>query len=131
MLHQDRGCQAIAERWFALASRDEATADLGWFWIFRGANLALAEAFEEAEQCHRRASQLPGDPDEAFLNLGYVLRAQRKYADAEAAFEQALDLTPDYPEAEKALAGLRQLPSAFSLIEPLAAHPITRLNGRV
>jgi tetratricopeptide (TPR) repeat protein len=51
--------------------------------------------------------------DEAYFNLGLVLRAQERYQEALACFEKALELTPDYREAitaksdvEKAIAYL-------------------------
>jgi len=52
--------------------------------------------------------------DEAYLNLGLVLRAQERYKEALACFEKALELTPDYRKAitaksdiEKAIAYLQ------------------------
>lgn len=72
-----------------------------------GACLAAHGKHEEALAIHRHATELEGDPDEAFLNVGLILRAQGKLGDAAEAFESALRLCPDYPAASKALEDVR------------------------
>lgn len=115
MLKARHGSLDAAEEWFRRATSDDVGRDKGWMWIMRGSNLAVAGRFDEAAECHLRAAQLPGDPDEALLNLGYVRRAQGRYADAIDAFRKALEITPDYPEAKTALEGLGEIFSAMEL----------------
>ena len=76
-------------------------------WILLGACLARNGKHEEALAIHRHATELEGDPDEAFLNIGLILRAQGKLVDAAEAFENALKLCPDYPAASAALEDVR------------------------
>jgi tetratricopeptide (TPR) repeat protein len=115
MLFKHVGHRAEAEMWFAKATADAYGASQGWIWIARGANLAVAGQFSEAEQCHRRAAEFEDYRDEAQLNLGYVLRAQRRYHEAVLAFGEALSITPDYPEAREALEGLSGMEEAMDL----------------
>ena len=82
--------------------------------IFLGALLAKKGDFAGAETSHRKAIRCSeGRVDEAYLNLGLVLRAQEHYKEALACFERAIEMTPDYREAitkkadlEKAIAYL-------------------------
>lgn len=83
-------------------------ADLSTPWILMGVCYALAGRLTDAEACHRKAATCAGDPDEALLNLGYVLRAQLRLDEASAALEAALSLTPDYPEAARVLRDVRR-----------------------
>lgn len=109
MLKADHGALSDGERWFRLATEDDYGGAKGWIWVMRGSNLAVAGRFEEAAACHERATQLLGDRDEAFLNLGYVRRAQGRYAEAVDAFRKALEITPDFPKAKTALEGLADI----------------------
>lgn len=118
-----------AEKWFRSATDDEIGAQKGWIWIMRGANLAYAGRFEEAAACHERAAQMPGDPDEAFLNLGYVRRAQGRYADAIDAFRKALEITPDYREAQTALEGLVDIFRAIEFATSVSSDPCDSERG--
>ncbi|MBK6691851.1 MAG: tetratricopeptide repeat protein [Myxococcales bacterium] len=88
--------------WLRCATDLRPTETSGW--IMMGCAYALAGRFTEAAACHQRATVCDGDPDEAFLNLGYVLRAEARFEEAREAFARALLLTPDYPEARSALA---------------------------
>lgn len=120
MLYHDWGKYALAEEHWEQSCC--ARNPPGWAWIMRGANLARCERFDEAADCQRKAVNIREecDRDEAFLNLGYVLRAQGKYSDATDAFRSALAITPDYPEAITALNGLQNwadsLQQAWSLL---------------
>src|SRR5262249_5106813 len=77
MLYDDWGNHELAEEYWEKACA--ANGAPGWAWIMRGANLAALGKFEEAEACHRKATTLDDcDQDEAYLNLGYVIRAQRR-----------------------------------------------------
>jgi tetratricopeptide (TPR) repeat protein len=115
------GQLAEAENWHQCATRSQEAQEEAFFWVFRGGNLARLERFEEAAECHRRATQLRGAVDEAWLNLGFVLRAQRKYDEALHAFRQALEITPDYPEALQAIAELAEIHDAIRFMCELDA----------
>jgi len=72
--------------------------------IFLGALLAVTGRLTEAEAVHREATRCPkGCIDEAYLNLGLVLRAQRRYKEARSSFQKALKITPTYKEARRHL----------------------------
>ena len=65
--------------------------------IFLGAILAKKGNLEAAEASHRKATHCNKGPiDEAFFNLGLVLRAQERYSEALACLERALDIEPEY-----------------------------------
>ena len=72
--------------------------------IFLGAALAKKGNFTEALRHHRAALKCKkGATDEAYLNIGYILRAQEKFEEAKVCFEKALEIDSDYKEALKAL----------------------------
>src|SRR5262249_8613833 len=97
-LYRERGDYANAEKWYRKAI-DLDPEDAGKH-IFLGALLAKRGDFSAAEAVHRKATRCSkGLEDEAYLNLGLVLRAQERYQEALACFEKAIELTPDYREA--------------------------------
>jgi tetratricopeptide (TPR) repeat protein len=68
--------------------------------IFLGALLAIKGDLEAAEKVHRDGTGCSeGRMDEAYLNLGLVLRAQERYAEALECFTKVFDLSPDNEEA--------------------------------
>jgi tetratricopeptide (TPR) repeat protein len=72
--------------------------------IFLGAVLAKQGRFHEAEAEHRAAIACPeGCIDEAYLNLGFVLRARERFAEAAECFREAIRLDPEYRPARRAL----------------------------
>lgn len=122
MLYMDAGQHDRAEAEFAQSVSDPEAHASTWFWIIRGANFARATQLDAAERCHRTGTTMTdGDLDEAWLNLGLVLRAQGRYPDAIDAFRRALELTPDY---EEAIDGLRSLDGIDE-----AQTQIVRLDG--
>jgi tetratricopeptide (TPR) repeat protein len=107
------GRHADAEEWFAKAIQ-AAPADAQSH-IFLGGMLARLGQLERAAECHRRATTCRDGPiDEAWLNLGLVLRALGQYANARDAFDQALALNPDYAEARRARVDVTQAIAAES-----------------
>lgn len=84
-----------AEKWYRKAlERKPENADE---WYVLGSLLAQKGDLGGAEVCHRRATQCAeGCVDEAYLNLGLVLRAQERYEEALECFKKALEITPDY-----------------------------------
>lgn len=77
-------------------------------YIMKGACLAKAGDFETAKELHDLATHLEGDPDEAYLNLGLIYRAEGKLYAAKKAFMQALKITPEYYEARDGLDDVNQ-----------------------
>jgi len=73
--------------------------------IYLGGILALRGRLPEAEAIYREATEecFDGCIDEAFLNLGFVLRAQERFAEAAACFRDALQIDPHYRAASRAL----------------------------
>jgi tetratricopeptide (TPR) repeat protein len=118
MLYDDWGNHDLAEEYWEKACAK--TGAPAWAWIMRGANLAAMGKFEEAEACHRKATTLNDcDQDEAYLNLGYIARAQRRYVEAEDAFRKALEISPEYPKAIEGLRSLEGLNEALDTINKL------------
>lgn len=75
---------------------------------YLGGLLAKSGRLMEAEAAHRAATRcIEGCRDEAFLNLGLVLRAQERYEEAAECFERALELDPKYDAAKRALRDVR------------------------
>jgi tetratricopeptide (TPR) repeat protein len=112
MIKEQLGHRESAEVDFAAAAKSAEVARAGWFWVIRGTNLAAMGQFQQAEACHRKALRCKdADAGEAYLNLGYVLRAQGRYMEAVDAFEACLRAAPgnaDAGEAIDTLAGVRE-----------------------
>ena len=71
--------------------------------IFLGAIQAKQGMLDSAEKTHRRATLCKkGSIEEAYLNLGLVLRAKERLEEALVCFEKALDLDPKYCAAQDA-----------------------------
>jgi tetratricopeptide (TPR) repeat protein len=97
----DRGHFVKAERWFR-KSIAEAPADTEGY-IYLGCMFARLGRLADAERLHRQATACTtGVFDEAYHNLGLVLRAQRRYPEAVECFELARRIDPDYAEAREA-----------------------------
>jgi tetratricopeptide (TPR) repeat protein len=97
-----RGDFEESHRWYGraiISGPDDAGP-----WIFRGALLAVWGRFEESKLCHRRATQCAeGCIEEAWYNLGLILRAQERFDEAANCLRQALAIDPDYEIARQAL----------------------------
>ncbi|HEY8748036.1 MAG TPA: tetratricopeptide repeat protein [Tepidisphaeraceae bacterium] len=93
---------ATAEQWYrqAIATDPDDTAG----YIYLGAMLARVGRLIEAEKIHRRGTECSkGCVDEAFLNLGLVLRALEQYSAAADCFTEAVRRDPHYQLAKHAL----------------------------
>jgi tetratricopeptide (TPR) repeat protein len=111
-LHQESGHYDEAEKWYRKAV--ELSPDDAGRHVFLGALLAKKGEFRAAEECHRRGTRCSkGCVDEAYLNLGLVLRAQERYAEAMECFQKALELTPDY---EGAITGKSDMENVMGLL---------------
>src|ERR1700693_350455 len=79
----------------------------------------LASAYSAMQQYDKAIGVLKtglvaeGDRDEVYLNLGYKYRAIGCYQEAQEAFQNALEITPDYEEAAVAL---RDVNSALDIL---------------
>ena len=102
----EKGAYRIAERWYRKAvSCDKDTINF----VFLGGCLAKQGRFAEAKRCHRQAINIASDPtDEAYYNLGLILRAEEKHDEALAAFKEALKIDPKYREAKIAIRDLEK-----------------------
>lgn len=108
LLEQDQSNVALAESWFrrAIKARPyDATP-----YVYLGALLAKNGRLDEAEACHRQATACPdGCIDEAYLNLGLVLRAKERYLDALHSFREALERDPLDAATLEAIDDMEQL----------------------
>jgi tetratricopeptide (TPR) repeat protein len=87
----------------------EADPNDATYRIFLGAVLARQGNLQAAEVEHRQATQCSeGCIDEAYLNLGLVLRAQDRFEEAAHCFRAAIRLDPNYREAAAALRDVEQ-----------------------
>ena len=106
-LFRARGDFEAAASWYRRAV--DAAPDQAGARIYLGGVLALAGKLVEAEAAHRAATACEhGCRDEAFLNLGLVLRARGRYEEAAASFESALQIDPTYRPAKLALRDVRR-----------------------
>lgn len=96
-----RGDAAAAENCYRRAVATDEDHACGY--IFLGGMLARQGRLEEAVAVHRRGTQCKrGAIDEAFHNLGLILRAMGRYDDAIASFDAALEIDPEYQVAKEA-----------------------------
>jgi tetratricopeptide (TPR) repeat protein len=101
-LYRYRGDFAGAEPWYQKAI-DEDPDDAGSY-IFLGAAQAQQGKLKQAEETHRRATQCTdGCIDEAYCNLGLVLRGQGRLTEAAECFRKAVEISPKYADAIEAL----------------------------
>ena len=116
---RDQGRYDEAERWYRRAVQLKSE-DAGWH-VFLGALLARKGDLCGAEACHRKATQCAeGCVDEAYVNLGYVLRAQERYEEALQSFDKALEITPDYTEATVGKSDMEKVIEFLGANEPKA-----------
>jgi tetratricopeptide (TPR) repeat protein len=99
-LHRERGDYSRAVRCYRKAVElGPRTSTL----VFLGAALARTGDLAGAKRCHRRAARLATEnPDEAYCNLGLILRAERRYEQAIACFDRAIEHDPKYTFAFEA-----------------------------
>jgi len=124
-LYRKKGEFRRAEIWYRKAVAGDPR-DATWH-IFLGALLAVSGRLKEAEAAHRKATRCrEGCIDEAYLNLGLVLRAQQRYAEARGCFQKALKITPAYKEALQQLKDMEQV----LILTRKRANPQGQANGR-
>ncbi len=126
-LQRAKGDYQAAAAWYRRAidnMPDEASGH-----IYLGGILARSGRLKEAEMAHRAAIRCTqGCRDEAYLNLGLVLRAQERHEEAATCFEQALQLDPKYAGARKALRDVRNtLSFSRDARKEMAALPVAEV----
>jgi tetratricopeptide (TPR) repeat protein len=101
-LYKAKGNYHLASAWYhkaCVAYPQEASSH-----IYLGSLFARMGELDQAEQKHRDAIACQyGCTDEAWLNLGLVLRAQERYSEAAEAFQEAIKIDPKYEAAKHAL----------------------------
>jgi tetratricopeptide (TPR) repeat protein len=107
-IHRARGEPREAEVAYRRASA-YAPLDASPY-IYLGGMLAGLGRLSEAEELHRSATRcVEGCIDEAWLNLGFVLRAQGRYFEALECFRRVLALEADDATAAAAVVDLEQV----------------------
>jgi tetratricopeptide (TPR) repeat protein len=97
-LFEQSGDYDQAAAWYRKAI--EADPRDATYRIFLGGVLAKQGRLHEAEEAHRGAvACAEGCSDEAYLNLGLVLRARERFRDAADCFREALRLDSEYRAA--------------------------------
>lgn len=97
--YRRRGDFRTAEYWLRKAA---ALDTEGVHNILLGSLLARRGNFKDAKLAHQKAIELgKADTDEAHLNLGYILRAEKSYRMALEHANKALEICPNYPQALK------------------------------
>jgi tetratricopeptide (TPR) repeat protein len=95
-----------AAKWYRMVVDLKPDDTCGY--AFLGAALARQGKLAEAEEVHRSATRCnEGCIDEAYHNLGLVLRGQGRFEEAITCFEKAIELDPKYAAAKEALADVR------------------------
>jgi tetratricopeptide (TPR) repeat protein len=126
-LHRARGEFKAAAAWYRQAI--DAVPEEASPRIYLSGVLARSGRLKEAESSLRAAVRCAlGCRDEAYLNLGFVLRAQGRYEEAATCFEQALALDPKYAAARKALRDVR---SAIRYGQVICPHSAPWLTERL
>ena len=93
---------AAAESFYRLAIKEAPNDASGY--IYLGGMLAKVGRVSEAEPILQRATEcLRGCLDEAYLNLGFVLRARGEYLRALEAFRESLRIDPEDQDSIDAL----------------------------
>ncbi len=97
-----RGEYHIAAEWYQKAVEAAPLDATGY--IYLGSTLARQGRLSAAEIVHRKATACTeGCIDEAYYNLGLVLRGQGRLEESRDCFESALQLDSNYQEAREAL----------------------------
>ena len=101
-LYRYRGELDQAALWYEKAIEEDP--DEASSYIFLGASKALQGKLIEAEAIQRKAASCGnGMIEEAFHNLGLVLRGQMRLLEAADCFRRAIEIDPEYDAAIEAL----------------------------
>jgi tetratricopeptide (TPR) repeat protein len=106
-LFRYRGNFPEAECWYRKAAEEDPEEAASY--IFLGAVQARQGNLKAAEISHRRATKCSrGCIDEAFHNLGLVLRGQGRFTEAAQCFRKAVEIDAEYEGAIQALKDVTQ-----------------------
>lgn len=106
-LHKASGGYETAACWYRRAI--DAAPDQAGARIYLGGVLAVSGKLKEAEAVLRAATRCSrGCRDEAYLNLGLVLRSLDRLEEAAECLSRALEVDPRYKPAKHALRDVRQ-----------------------
>jgi tetratricopeptide (TPR) repeat protein len=101
-LFRYRGNFSEAEHWYRKAVEEDSKNATSL--ILLGSVQARQGNLKAAEMSHRQATTcVEGCIDEAFHNLGLVLRGQGRFAEAADCFHKAIAIDPEYADAVEAL----------------------------
>lgn len=99
-MYRGKGEYRRAEGWYRKAVEAKASVNN---LVFLGACLAKQGKYGEAKRYHRRAIKTGAEEaDEAYYNLGLILRAEGKNEEALECFERAIEIDPKYTLAKQA-----------------------------
>lgn len=100
--------------------------------IMKEAMLAMeADRWLEAEQSYRKVIAMGDCLPQPWGNLGLCLMMQRRFDEAEAAFNQALELDPDYELAKRNLKLLPSIRKSGQLPEMKTTQPFADTKVRL
>jgi len=103
-VHEQRGDYEQAMSWYRRMIESLPEDNRGY--VYLGGMLAKQGRLREAEEVHRTATERCDKSrglEEAFHNLGLVLRAQERYEEAANCFSEAIRIDPKDRPARKAL----------------------------
>jgi tetratricopeptide (TPR) repeat protein len=105
-LYDQAGDFELAKQWYRRAIRAAPDNAIGY--IFLGGLFSRQGRFVQAEKVLRQAIKCTdGSIDEAFLNLGFNLRAQDRLKEALVCFQRAISIDPHYSLAKHAIRDVR------------------------
>lgn len=91
--YKEMGDYKEAVKWYDKVIEIYPNETVGY--IFKGSCLASAGKYELAKTEHLKATEMKGDPEEAFYNLALISRAEMKFKEAKMYCEQSLEIDPD------------------------------------
>ena len=90
---KETGNYQEALKWFDKMIEINPNETVGY--ILKGCCLAGMGKYKLAKLEHLKATQLKGDPEEAFYNLALISRAEMKFEEAKRYCEKSLKIDPD------------------------------------
>jgi tetratricopeptide (TPR) repeat protein len=114
---------ALGESYFMAGKTEKAVAEFHQLldldpsarsYAFMGLSYRHLGRFDEALKYFEQGLKLDAHDTSCLFNIGYIAARQGDNAKAEASFQQALKINPDFPEALLELASLRMKDTKFS-----------------
>jgi len=101
-----------SEALIAAASAERHAQSTGYFWDSLGVVYSRAQDFDSALRCFRHATRHSPETPGYFFNLGSTLQFLGLMAEAEDAYQRAIDIQPRFYRAHFALAAVTSAESA-------------------